>query len=208
MSEVLNVEIRPASGTRESRRLRAKGLVPANLYGHGEKNLYLSVSADQVRSMVRHGARVVDLDGAVKDKAFVRELQWDTFGVDVLHLDLTRISADERVQVHVKVELKGEPIGAKDGGVLEHVLHEVEIDCLALQIPEKLFLRVNSLALDGSLTASAIELPPNVTLLTDAEEVVVNCSKPVEASEETEQASGAEPEVIGRKEKEEGEEDE
>ncbi|MBS0210522.1 MAG: 50S ribosomal protein L25 [Planctomycetes bacterium] len=208
MSEVLKVQVREPQGKRFNRRMRAEGQVPVNLYGHGEKNVYLTVPVDQVKAMVRHGARVVDLDGPVKEKAFIRELQWDTFGVEVLHIDLTRVSADERVEVSVTVELRGTAAGAKEGGVVEHVLHEVEIDCLAVEIPEKLFLRIGELKLNGSLTAGAIELPPNVKLVTDAEEVVVNCSPPHVEDETAAEAGAAEPEVIGRKADEEGEKEE
>ena len=64
---------------------------PAILYGHGEACVNLALAEDEVKTLVRHGARVVDLEGAVNEKAFVRDLQWDTFGVEVLHLDLTRV---------------------------------------------------------------------------------------------------------------------
>src|SRR6202166_2753361 len=143
MAEVLNVKKREPKGKRDARRLRASGVVPANLYGHGEKNLSLGINADEVRAAVRHGARVVDLQGVVKEKAFIRELQWDTFGTHVLHMDLTRVSADERLTVTVPVELRGQAEGLKEGGVVEMVIHEVEVECLAIEIPEKLFLRVN-----------------------------------------------------------------
>jgi large subunit ribosomal protein L25 len=209
MAETLTVEKRKPMGKRAARRLRDSGTIPANLYGHGEDNVYLTIPADQVRAMVRHGARVVDLSGAITEKAFVRELQWDPFGLNVLHLDLTRVSADERVELRVRVELRGSAIGVKEGGSVDHVLHEVEIECLAIEIPEKLSLRINDLQLDGSLTAGAIELPPGVKLLTDPDEIVVNCNKPVSEEEGVPgMAEGAEPEVIGRKAEEEEAEEE
>jgi large subunit ribosomal protein L25 len=209
MAETLTVEIRKPKGKRVAKRLRENGIVPANLYGHGQENVYLTVPSDQVRLMIRHGARVVDLAGAVTEKAFVRELQWDPFGLHVLHIDMTRVSADERVEVRVAVELRGTAIGAKEGGVVDFVMHDVEIDCLAIEIPEKLTLRINDLALNGSLTAGDIELPPNMKLLTDPEEIVVSCHPPASEEEEVPGAAdGSEPEVIGRKAEEEGEEDE
>lgn len=210
MAEVLTVKKRDPKGKREARRLRGANLIPANLYGHGEQNLYLTVPADQVRTMLRHGARVVDLSGDVQEKAFIRELQWDTFGLEVLHLDLTRVSADERLTLHVTVEMRGQAIGAKEGGVVEQVLHEVEIECLAIEIPEKLTIKIGGLKLGDSLPASAVELPPGAKLITDAEAVVVHC---VHAAAEEEAAAaaagdGTEPEVIGLKAKEEGEAEE
>jgi large subunit ribosomal protein L25 len=210
MAEVLNVQQRKPNGKRDARRLRASGVVPANLYGHGEKNLSLSVKADEVHAAVRHGARVVDLQGAVKEKAFIRELQWDTFGTEVLHLDLTRVSVDERLTVTVTVELRGQAEGLKEGGVVEMVVHEVEVECLAIEIPEKLYLRVNNLKLGDSLTAAAVELPPGVKLMSDPDELLVHCVHAVTDEElEAQATEGAEPEVIGRKaEDEEGAEEE
>ncbi len=209
MAEVLTVKKREPKGKREARRLRHASMIPANLYGHGEQNLYLVVPADQVRAMIRHGARVVDLDGDIKEKAFIRELQWDTFGNEVLHLDLTRVSADERLEVHVAVEMRGQSPGAKEGGVVEQVLHEVVIECLAIEIPEKLTIKIGGLKLGDSLTASAVDLPPGAKLVSDPDALVVHC---VHAAKEEEAAApageGAEPEVIGLKAKEEGEAEE
>src|SRR5262249_53785941 len=152
-------------GKRPARRLRAEGKIPANLYGHGEANLALAIKAEEVAAMVRHGARVIDLKGAANEKAFVRDLQWDTYGTHVLHLDLTRVSADERLTVKVAVELRGTAIGAKEGGVVEQVVHDVDIECLAIEIPEKLFLKIADLKLGEDLTAKAIELPPGAKLM-------------------------------------------
>jgi large subunit ribosomal protein L25 len=208
MAEVLKVEKRETHGKRHARRMRAAGSIPANLYGHGTENMALAINADQVRAAIRHGARVVDLEGAVKDKAFIRELQWDVYGNDVLHVDLTRVSADERLRVTVSVELKGQAEGSKFGGVVQQVVHDVEIECLAIDIPEKLFLRINDLKLGDSLPASAIQMPGSASLVSDPDEMVVHCVQPSAEEDATGASSeGAEPEVIGRKaEEEEGEE--
>lgn len=198
MSEVFHVSLREKTGSRNMHRLRREGKVPAVLYGHGQPCVNLALGSDEVKALVRHGARVVDLEGAVAEKAFVRELQWDTFGRDVLHLDLARVSADERVTVEVQVELKGDAQGVKDGGVLDFVTHSVEIECLVVSIPEKLILRVGGLKLDAHLNADAIELPAGATLVTDPHTAIVSCAKPMEVAEGG-AADGAEPEVIGKK---------
>ncbi|HEY2839373.1 MAG TPA: 50S ribosomal protein L25, partial [Pirellulales bacterium] len=163
--------------------------------------------ADQLRAALRHGARVVDLTGAVNEKAFIRELQWDTFGAHILHVDFTRVSLDERLQIEVPVTLRGESPGVKEGGHIEILQHSVEIECLAVAIPEKVELKVLELGLDQSLRASNIELPAGVTLITDPDTVIVHCALPVEEKEE-EGGEGAEPEIIGRKAGEEGAEEE
>jgi large subunit ribosomal protein L25 len=208
MAEVFHVKVREETGKRRIRRLRASGIVPAVLYGHGEAVVNLGISGEEVKALVRHGARVVDLEGAVNEKAFVRELQWDTFGLNVLHLDLTRVSADERVTVEVAVELKGTAPGVAEGGVVDHLTHTVEIECLVIAIPEKVILRLGDLKLDGHLTADKIELPEGVTLITDAETVIASCALPLAEPEAgaAPTGEGAEPEVIGRKPDEEEEE--
>jgi len=206
-SEALNVEARQSLGKRNSRRLRNAGAVPIVLYGHGEKSLSLSVSAEQLSAVLRHGAHVVDLQGAVKEKAFIRDLQWDTFGTYVVHMDLTRVSADERVNVDLPVVLRGDAVGVKDGGHLEQFVHSVEVECLVISIPEKLELRVHDLALGASLHARDIELPTGVKLLSGADEVVVHCALPVKEEDLGGAAEGAEPEIIGRKAESEDEGD-
>ncbi|MGD9722196.1 MAG: 50S ribosomal protein L25 [Pirellulales bacterium] len=209
MAESLNVKERQAGGKRDARRLRRAGTIPAVLYGHGEVNKHLTVVADEMASVVRHGGRVVDLIGAVQEKAFIRELQWDTYGTHVLHVDFARVSEHERIEVKVSVELRGQAAGAKAGGLVEHLVHEVEIECEAVSIPDKLELNISDLQIEGQLTAADLPLPPGVTLITDPETLLVHCVE-VRSEEEAEApaAGGAEPEVIGRKaEDEEGAEE-
>jgi len=207
MAETLNVKPRESRGKREARRLRRAGTIPAVLYGHGEANRSLAVVADEMASVVRHGGRVVDLKGAVNEKALIRDMQWDTFGVHVLHVDFARVSEHERIEVKVRVDLRGQAVGVKDGGVVEHFVHEVEIECEALSIPEKLDLNINDLKVGDSLTAADLKLPPGVTLISDPEAVLVHCVEARTDEEIEAAAGGAEPEVIGRKaEDEEGEE--
>ena len=97
-TDVLDVQVRNETGKRQVRRLRAKGLIPAVIYGHGGDSISLSVSAEQVNTALRHGSRIVVLKGGVNEDAFIREVQWDTFGQDVLHLDFTRVSAGEMLE--------------------------------------------------------------------------------------------------------------
>jgi large subunit ribosomal protein L25 len=200
MAETLNVKARESGGSREARRLRKAGRIPAVLYGHGEATRPLLLTADEIASVVRHGGRVVELKGDVNEKAFIRELQFDTFGTHVLHVDFTRVSEHERIEVKVTVELRGQAAGVKEGGVVEHFVHEVEIECEALSIPEKLELNIQNLKVGDSLNSSDIPLPPGVRLVSDPDTMVVHC---IQAREEEEEGAGAgataEPEVIGRK---------
>jgi large subunit ribosomal protein L25 len=210
MAEIMNVAVRQACGTRAARKVRKAGRVPAVLYGHGKANVNLSIPTREVEAAIRHGAKLVDLRGEVSDTALIRAVQWDAFGVDVLHLDLTRVSAGDMVQVTVAVELRGEAPGGRAGGLVEQVVHEVEIECPAANIPDKFELNINSLELGASLTAGDLELPPGARLLGGQDEIIVHCVEALAEVEEEEAApaEAGEPEVIGRKVEEEEEEGE
>ncbi len=208
MAEVLNVEIRKEAGKRHAKRLRKNGAIPAVLYGHGEQSVSLAVPREQFSTALRHGSRLVELKGGANESALIRELQWDIYGTAVMHIDFTRVSADERIEVKVPVELRGQAPGVRAGGVIQHLVHEIEIECLATAIPDKIQLNINHLELKDSITVGQLELPPGVKLLSDSEAIAVQCVEPaVEEEVEAAPTEGAEPEVIGRK-AEEGEEEE
>ena len=107
-SETITVSKRDLVGSNAVKRLRAQGQVPAILYGHGEANINLSVSADAIQGVIKHGTKLLALVGDVADMAILRQVQWDTYGVDVLHVDLHRVSASETVEVTLPVRLHGE----------------------------------------------------------------------------------------------------
>jgi large subunit ribosomal protein L25 len=206
MAEVLNVNLRDSLGKRRTRRLRGAGLTPAVLYGHGEANLSLAIPSSEVAAAVRHGSRLVQLKGAVEEQAFIREMQWDVYGTQVMHLDLTRVSEHERVRVQVTIELRGEAPGVKEGGVIEHILHDVQVECPVTAIPERLQLSISGLNKGDSLTVANLQLPAGVTVLSPADLLVVQCVEPAEEVEAAPTSEGAEPELIGRKPAEEEEE--
>lgn len=210
MAEALNVKMRDTRGTRHARRMRRQGTIPAVLYGHGQETHSLVVAADEMAAVVRHGGRVVELRGAVNEKALIRDLQWDVYGTAVQHVDFARVSEHERIEVKVGVELRGQAAGVKDGGVVEHFAHEIEIECEALSIPERIEVNINDLKVGDSITAADLQLPPGVKLISDDEAVIVQCveARAEEEEEEAAAAASAEPEVIGRKPEEEGEAEE
>ncbi len=212
MSELLHVEKRKAFGKRNNVRLRRQGRLPAVLYGHGEEAVSLTLAADEFEASLRHGAKVVDLDGAANGKALLQDVQWDTFFQQVLHVDLLRVRAGERVTIDVPIELRGEAPGARDGGVVEQMIHSLEIEVALDVIPDKLHLNINQLVIDGHLTAKDIkDLPAGAKILSDEDAVIVHCvMRAVEEEAPAEEAAVGEPEVIGKgkEEEEEGEEKE
>jgi large subunit ribosomal protein L25 len=188
------------------RRLRKTGKIPAVLYGHGEGTVSLTVNQKEIDKIVGHGGHIVELKGAVSEGALIKEVQWDAFGSSILHVDLTRIDPNEKVEVTLPLELKGDAPGTHNGGVVQHVLHELTIVCPANKVVDSLTLKINDLELDQTLTAGDVELPDGATLAGEATEVVASCSVPSAAPTPDSDEAAAEPEVIGEKKEESGDE--
>lgn len=203
-SETLEVKKRDELGSLASKRLRMNGEVPANLYGHGEANVNLAVKADALNAIIKHGTKLVNLTGGVTDTALVREVQWDVFGVDIIHVDLARVSQAESVEVTLPVELHGEAPGSSEGGMLTFTLHELTIRCPAASIPDHLHVNIGGLHLGNVINAGDVQLPAGATMVTPASEVVVQISRPAGMSAEETAAAAGEPELI-RKEQADGE---
>jgi large subunit ribosomal protein L25 len=211
-SVVLNTEPRSTRGSKEARRLRGRGFIPGVVYGHKEATVSLAIPADDLRSAVRHGVRVVDLNAEGKlQKALIRDLQWDHLGKDLLHVDFARVALDERVVITVPLEIKGTAPGIAAGGVLDQPLHTLSIECLAIEVPDNIRVNVGELQLEGAIKVKDLVLPPGVKVMTDADAIVVQVvAKQVEPEPVAAPvvAEAAEPERIGRQkpaEEEEGE---
>jgi large subunit ribosomal protein L25 len=189
--------------------LRNTGIVPAVLYGHKQEPKSLSLKSEEIETVVRHGNHFVALTGDVSESAFIKQVQWNTWGSGILHVDFARVGAHEKVRVAVAVELRGEAPGTKEGGVVKHALHTLELECEASAVPEKIEVSINHLEFSQAIHIKDIGFPKGVMPLIDGETLVVSCAAPIEESEEEAGAAGgAEPEVIGRKKAEENEEDE
>jgi large subunit ribosomal protein L25 len=204
MAENLNVKRREKLGGGNNRRLRQTGNVPAVLYGHGEACIPLTVESTAIMNVIRHGHKLVRLQGDVSEGAFIKAVQWDVYGKGVVHIDLLRVSDTEKVRTTVTVELKGTAVGLSEGGIIEFVLHELEIECPAASVPEKLVVNINDLHLGGAIHAKEVHLPEGAEVLDDPDLVVVHCIAP-HITEDTAttpvaEPGAAEPELI-RKEK-------
>ncbi len=199
--DVLNVEVREKMGTAATRRLRQTNMVPAVVYGHGSDNQHVCVPRKEVDMVLRHKTRHVQLAGASKDHVLIKDLQWDPLGIEVLHLDLLRVSMSEKVSLTVPVKLHGVAVGLNHHGVLTEVMHEVEISVSTMNIPEFVELNINDLDVGQNKHASDIELPAGAELVTDPTALIVQMNVPSGAKAEAEEGQDAvtEPEVIGEK---------
>lgn len=203
----LVVKLREEKGSAQCRRLRWKGLVPGNLYGHNDPPTSVVIAAEALTPVLQSGARVVDveLDGKI-DKAVVREIQWDVFGKAIQHFDLLRVDPNERVNVTVPLELRGTAPGVLLGGVLEQPMHSIVIDCLAYQIPDTIQVRIGSLELGKSIHVSDLVLPEGSHAHAAADAIVVHVVQAKVVEEVPTAAGPVEPEVVGGKKPAEGEE--
>lgn len=200
-SVVLEAQERKGTGTREARKLRRRGLVPAVLYGHQEGTAAVTLARDELSKAIRHGVRVVDLkQGGNLQKALIREVQWDPLGHDILHVDFARVALDERVTLDVRVELRGTAPGVAAGGSLVQPIHNLSVECLAIAVPESIRVSIAELQLNQVLHVKDLVLPEGVIVKNDPDAIVVQVvPQAVAEAATTPTAEQAEPEVIGRK---------
>jgi large subunit ribosomal protein L25 len=213
MSEVvLNAEIREAVG-KKAKLVRSRGNVPGVYYSHDEKNLNIQVMYTSLAPLVfTSKASVIDLrinDGSSK-KCIIRDIQFDPVSDKPVHFDLQGLRENEELTIEIPVVLVGgTPKGVREGGLLQHMMHKIEIQCLPKHIPEKIEVNVADLDINMSIHVSNITVP-NATILANPDITVVAVLPPVvEKAPEPEAVAAeaaAEPEVLAKgKKAEEGE---
>lgn len=198
---------RSATGSRPTRNLRDQGLLPGVIYGRGEDVIPFSVSQHDFEVELIHGHRVLSLDLEGDHGSYlIKEVQFDHLGTRPQHVDLMRVKLTETVKVNVAVVLKGTPKGTKEGGVLDQMTNEVEVECLASQIPDQIVGTVTDLGVDEDFTIAQLSAPDGVKILEDPSTVVATIRTMAEDTpeEETEATEEAEPEVIARGKAEDG----
>lgn len=197
----VTAKARPELGTRANRRLRVAGLLPGVIYGHKEAVIPVSLPRKEVVNHLNHGAHLFDLslDGK-SEKVLVKEVQYDHLGLEVIHVDFARVSLDEKVTVTVPLELRGTPKGEADGGVLQQIISELEVECLVTEIPDAIRHNVSEMALNDVLHIKDLKLPQGVQVKQDEDLIVATVKEIVEAAPAVAAEEGAaEPELIGRK---------
>lgn len=193
----LVAEKRTQIGTSHSRRLRWEGKVPVNLCGLGQESECLTISGDDLKPFVVSGSQVCDLviDGA-EQKVIVKEVQWDTFLTHILHADFQRVDPNARVDVDIPVVIRG----VVNEGVLDHVLHEISVNCPVYNIPEKAEVRVGALKIGDEVTIADLAFDGDLTSVLPSETVVLRVTEAQEVEIVQEDVgAAAEPEVIGQK---------
>lgn len=192
----LVAEVRTQIGTAHSRRLRCEGKVPANLCGLGQESVSLTISGDDLKPFVVSGSQVCDLviDGT-EQKVLVKEVQWDTFLLHILHADFQRVDPQARVDVEIPIATRG----MANEGVLDHVLHEISVNCPVYNIPEKVEVRIGSLKIGDEVTIADLSFDADLTSVLPSDTVVLRITEAQEVEIVQEDVGAAvEPEVIGR----------
>jgi large subunit ribosomal protein L25 len=187
-SGTLNVDPREVSNSRATRRLRRDGFVPGVVYGGDGEPVPFAVDARDLRIALQHAGAVLDLKIG-DDKAtpvVVKDQQRHPVKGHIVHLDFLRVRLDQAIQATVVLELTGieEAPGVKEGGVLEHITREVNIEALPNDIPDVITHDVSAMEINDTLTLDAITAPDGVSLLDDLEETVVATLTPPRLEEE------------------------
>ena len=206
---LLKAEIREKTGSHAVKHVLKQGRIPAIIYGHKEEPIAVSLDEHNFMEGLHHGHRLIDVEiGNKKQKTIVKDLQYDCLGKKVLHIDLMRVDVTEKITVTVPVELKGTAPGTNEGGIVEQHASEIEIECMATNIPNNLVVSVKELQVNGIIHAEDIKLPEGMTLVSPDDTILVTCHVVAEAktTDELEMEEPSAPEVIGEsKESEESE---
>jgi len=188
MSVSLQVQERTARSRGQLRQLRNGGTIPGIIYGKSIANpINIAVSEKELLHLLRtHPNAVLELQvGSEKQPVMITQVQRDPLSRSVLHIDFHRINMNEEVKAAVRIELVGESQGVREGGILQAMLHEMEVHCLPNRIPESIEVDVSQLQVGENLLVSDLKLPAGVESRLDDDQVVVTVLAPQkEVSEE------------------------
>ncbi len=212
----LEVEAREELRRAKVKDIRDAGFIPAIIYAKGKKPQAIKASHRQLVRLVHehHFENVVINLKLKEDKkerpCLVKDIQYDPVKGNILHVDFNEVSLTESIKVNVPVTAKGEPVGVKqEGGSLEHILWEIEIECLPTDIPKDIEVDVSQLKIGDAVHVRDIKVPANIKILHDLEATVISVAAPIKeeapAEEAIEGAEKQEPEVIKEKKEVPGE---
>ena len=210
MEEILlNAELRPELRRVKVNQLRKKGFIPAVIYGEKKDSQAVSISHKELLGLIRKHRlenTLINLviKGDKKRPCLIKEIQYEPVHDNILHVDFNEISLTKTIKTSVPITAVGEAVGVKqEGGVLEHILWEIEIGCFPIDIPQDIKVDITNLKIGDSVHIKDIALPPKVKVLNNPDLMVLAVSVPVkeevpaEAAVEAEEAK--EPEVIKEK---------
>lgn len=202
---VLNVKLRSADGSASARRLRREGLIPAVVYGRGTESKSVSISAQEWEMLSRYELNMLTLklEDGTETLALLKDVQTNFITLQTSHIDFMAVNQNEKIQAKVAIHAgHAAPAGEMFGGILDQMIHEVEVECLPADLPESIEVDVSGLNVGDVIHLSAITAPAGVKILGHADQVIFAEVDPNASEEAAAPADGAtEPEIVGAKEK-------
>jgi len=212
---ILKVRLRNKRGKSYTRKLRRKGGIPAILYGHHlDKNLLLEVESRELHAFLSRyfqGEKIAKLQIADSEEnkqreVIVKDVQWDPVKRFLQHVDFYEITRGEKITTTVPLSFVGKSRGEEKGGIVEHFLREIEIECFPRDIPSLIEVDINSLDIGDSLYVRDLKVSPKISIKSPSQEIVVSIASPREEEKLEEKEEVKEVEVITEKKEEEVEE--
>lgn len=193
-SIVLNVVNRGETGKKATKAQRRAGQIPCVIYGRALDNRHVALNASEWRSVGGMDVNLVELkaDDGETTNALIKEIQHDYLSDTTLHIDFQEIRMDEKLTTSVPVRVRGAAVGVNKGGILEQVLHELEVTCLPMDLPEELEVEVSELEIGDGVHVGELVLPDGVSTTEAPDHMVVHVIEQAEEEEEKEVLEGEE----------------
>ena len=173
---VLKAKNRESKGSCEANRIRRSGRIPGVIYGRSGKAISIDLDAKEftngVKSISESTIVKVEVDGTPYD-AFVKDTQRNILDGKILHVDFYEVKSDALLRARVSIQVKGNPIGVRDGGILEFPLQEIEVECLPKDLPERIELDISGLGVNQSIYVRDLALSSAIRVISGTDQVVV-----------------------------------
>ena len=178
-------------GTSSSRRMRSDGLLPGIIYGSDKESNIVEMNLNQVEKILKNHSSdsvliEVDLEDEGSVRVLLKEVQYHPVTSSILHVDLQRVVAGKPIQVDVAIELNGEPEGVKSGGIIDHKIHSLSVECLPKDMIESIPVDITNLEIGDSLTVSDIKVSSKIKIISDEslQVISINAPKVIDSSDE------------------------
>ena len=181
----LIVSNRSKFGTKESKKIRKNGFIPAVLYYAGEKNIHIYIEKSVLFHALQSSQRIYEIDqNNEKQYVMIKEIQYHPVTDEIIHIDLMRVRRSEKMTIAVPLVLTGDPVGVKEGGILSQSLNQVEISCYPTDIPENIELNIEDLELNSAKSIGDLEINiKDVEIVSDSTLNIVSITPPATEEE-------------------------
>jgi len=205
---VLKATKRDGRGSHKAQHMRKAGNIPGIIYGHKIDPVAVTMDQLEVEHAVTHGERLLEIQmEGHTENVLVKDVQYDAFGSKILHIDMARVNLDEVVEITVPVILRGQPVGATEGGVLTQLQADVTIQVQVRHMPDDIKVSIVDMKVGDHLLAKDLPLPAGAKLLADDDMIIATVATVAEEVEAAPAEEAATPEVLTERKPAEGEEE-